>query len=264
VSHPLDSARERLKRADENIQNLNREILAFLAPAPIVTLAVNVRTRNPIITDEDREMFEKLKKFISSASVTPRLKVLTGEIIHHLRCAFDHLAWQLSSTDLQAKSPNQIEFPVFKERPKLCGITKDKMCRYCRKIEGIASPSALARIDSLQPYLRTDASRHLLWIIHDMDRNDKHRELVLLAYTGALNVNAMAQASGVAQMMPWEIKARSVHIIGPAKVEMKIQMAAQIALNEFSGREDQPIIPTLQNFLRFTSDAIESFAEEFA
>jgi hypothetical protein len=44
---------------------------------------------------------------------------------------------------------------------------------------------------------------------------------------------------------------------------MKAQMTAQVALNELSGREDQPIIPTLNNFLRFTIDAIESFAKEF-
>jgi hypothetical protein len=261
--HPLDGARERLKRADENIQNLNGEILTLLAPAPIIMLHVDVVAGKPIITDEDRETFKKLRDFIFSTSVTPRLKVLAGEIIHHFRCAFDHLAWQLSSADLQTKSSSQIEFPVFKERPKLCGITKGKICRYCRKVEGIASPSALARIERLQPYCGQDPARHPLWLIHDMDRIDKHRELILVACSGQLNLSANATIQGLGQIQPWEIKARNVVITGPAEVEMKAQMTAQITFNELTKRDDQPIIPTLQNLLRFTIDAVNSFAEEF-
>jgi hypothetical protein len=263
--HPLDGARERLKRADENIQNLNREILDFLKPAPIVVLDVDVDAERPIIDDADRAMLEKLKEFILSTSITLRLQVLTGEIIHHLRCGFDHTAWQLSSTDLQTTSPNQIEFPVFKERPKLCGITKDKMCRYCRKVQGITNPGALARIDSLQPYHRSDAARHPLWIIHEMDRIDKHRELILVACSGQINLNALAQIPAVGQFVPWEISPRSVQVTGPpTNVQMKAKLTAQVTFNEFSKRDDQPLIPTLQDLLRFASDAIESFTKDFA
>jgi len=261
--NPLDGAHERLKRADENIQNLNREIVILLAHAPIVVLPVDVAARKPIISDEDRKTFEKLREFIVSTSVPPRLKVLAGEIIHHLRCAFDHLAWQLSSAKFQAKSPNQIEFPVFKERPKLCGITKDKICRYCRKVEGIASPSALARIEWLQPYCGQNPARHPLWLIHDLDRIDKHRELILVACSGQLSINANTIIPGLGQIQPWEIRARNVLITGPAEVEMKAQMTAQITFNELTKRDDQPIVPTLQNLLRFTTDAVNSFAEEF-
>jgi hypothetical protein len=38
--HALDGARERLRRADENIQQLNQEIAGFLASVPIVNLGV--------------------------------------------------------------------------------------------------------------------------------------------------------------------------------------------------------------------------------
>jgi hypothetical protein len=262
--HPLDGARERLKRADENIRNLNREITDFLSPAPKVTLAVDYDAGEPIITDKDREAFEELKEFISSTAIPPRLKVLTGEIVHHLRCAFDHLAWQLSSAEFQTKFPTRIQFPIFMEEPEPCGVTKNKMSGYCRQIQGIASPTALTRIHTLQPYLRQNPSRDPLWLIHDMDRVDKHRELILVAFSGQLNVMANAVLPGIGLMVPWEVRPRVIQIVGQGKVDMKAEMTAQIALGELSERKDQPIIPTLQNFLRFTSNSIETFANEFA
>ncbi len=161
------------------------------------------------------------------------------------------MAWQLSSAEIQAKFPTRIEFPVCIEEPRSCGITKNKMSSYCRQIQGIASPTALTRIHRLQPYLRENPSRDPLWLIHDMDRIDKHRELILAAFTGQLDMQANAEIPAVGIMMPWEIRPRtgSVRIVGPTKVEMKAKMTVQIALGEFTKREDQPIIPTLQNFL---------------
>jgi hypothetical protein len=265
MPHPLDSARQRLKRAKENIENLNREIVDFLALVPVFTLPVNMATREPVITDVNREAYEKLAKFLKGATVDPRFSVLAGEIIHHLRSAFDHLAWQLSSLDFQTKSPSQIEFPIFKERPELCGITKKKISRYCRKVEGIASPSALARIEGLQPYNRGNPACDHLWLIHEFDRFDKHRKLVLTVCSMRMNIKSSAQVSAIGQINPWELKPRNVKLVGsPTNVKMNVKISAQISFAELSKREDEPIIPTLNNFLRFTTDAIESFAKEFA
>lgn len=37
MSHPLDRAHERLKRAQENIRNLNSEIAPLISSLPIIT-----------------------------------------------------------------------------------------------------------------------------------------------------------------------------------------------------------------------------------
>src|SRR6266850_676840 len=113
MAHPLDSARERLKRADENITNLNSEITELLAPFPRVRL----EGTEPKISEPDRQKFEVLRKLALSGTALPRFSVLAGEIVHHLRSAFDHVAWQLSSAAVRAASPNQIEFPVFPTKP---------------------------------------------------------------------------------------------------------------------------------------------------
>jgi len=263
LPHPLDSARERLKRAKENIRQLNAEIDEFLAPVPVVTFTAYENVK-PVFTEQDRKAFEELINFIKTRIVKPRFSVLAGEIIHHLRSSFDHLVWQLSSPDFQAKpAARKIEFPVFLKRPKPCSITKDKMSAYCRKVEGISSPSALARIEWLQPYTRPNPSRNSLWIIHDMDISDKHRELILAVYSMNVNLRAETQLLGFGEQMPWELNPRNFRIYGKSPVQVKGKMSAQITFREFSGREDEPIIPMLNKLLDFTTNTIESFAEEF-
>ncbi|MGH9643848.1 MAG: hypothetical protein ACRD3Q_15680, partial [Terriglobales bacterium] len=218
-----------------------------------------------VITDENRKAFEQLTQFIETETVPLRFTILAGETLHHLRSVFDHLAWQLSSADFQAKpAAAKIEFPVFSKAPKLCGVTKNEMCSYCRKVEGIDSPTALARIDSLQPHRRTNPLRDPLFLIHDMDKVDKHRELVLTVHSMKLSIKRSARAFGYVEQMPWEIGPRTVRLAGPPKMQMDIEMSAQISLGELRGREDEPIIPTLNSLLRFTRYAVESFAEEFA
>ncbi|HET9406023.1 MAG TPA: hypothetical protein VFO39_02185 [Candidatus Sulfotelmatobacter sp.] len=260
--HPLDGARERLKRADEDIRDLERAIAEFLAPVPVVTWTVE--GSEPIVTDENRKAFEELRKFIDGP-VNLKFRVLAGEIIHHLRSCFDHLAWELSSPGFRANpdSAREIQFPIYDKHPKPCGITRKQMCGYCRKVEGIASASALARIDSLQPYWASNPTRHPLWLIHNMDIIDKHRELKMANYIANLNINGEVRVTGVGRQMPWELRPRNVLILDVPQVDMKAKMFAQVTFSEFSGPGDESIIPTLQTLLRFTSDKIESFAIEF-
>ena len=79
-----------------------------------------------------------------------------------------------------------------------------------------------------------------------------------------MNISATAQATGIGEQMPWELRPRNVRIIGPpTNVEMKVKMSAQISFGEFNKRNDEPIIPMLQNLLRFATNSVESFADEF-
>jgi hypothetical protein len=97
-----------------------------------------------------------------------------------------------------------------------------------------------------------------------MDVYDKHRELVLAVFRMSMNLRAETLSYGFGeQQRPWETRPRNVRILGRSKMEVKVKMAAQVGLKEFSGRDDESLIPVLTNLLRFTSDSIESFAEEF-
>ena len=253
MAHALDGARERLKRADEHIRNLSDEIAPLIRCLPIIPFS----RERPTFTDEDRKNWDTLIK--ANTQIPPRLSVLTGEIVHHMRAAFDHVAWQLSSAKLRASNPTQIAFPVSLVDTS---TNKDELRRYKRQVEGISSPSGLARIQSLQPYHAGNPSAHPLSLIHDLDRIDKHRELVLVA--AALTTNIIIGLPALVEQHAFETKPRRVVAVGDS-MQVNGKISGQIALDgSLTGNgEDQPIIPFLENLSRFARNSVESFSSDF-
>ena len=258
--HPLDSARERLKRANENIVNLNGEVTDFLAPFP----RLKTTEINRVWSDDETQTFEELKKLSRDSKVPPRLSVLVGEIIHHLRSAFDHAAWQLSSPAARndPKIAKYIEFPVFPKEPKRG--TEDKPSSYDRKVKGIRSFTALIRIDELQPYKRADPLNHPLWLIHDMDIFDKHRELNLVVVAIGTSIRATGKQRVRAVKDSATGGMRIIGATGPQKVEVYVELSAQVTFSNVGTRENEPTIPLLQQLSGFAADSVELFSSEFA
>jgi hypothetical protein len=262
---PLDGARERLKRADENIRNLNVEVREFLSSVPKVTFRLG--ENNLVIDNYDRKAFQEIRERALAGKVIPRLSVLAGEIVHHFRSAFDHVIWQVSTDEGRRRFANEIEFPVA-EAPPECIRKPDgkvKHSAFCRKVQGVSSVTALTRIDSLQPYKRVGLDRFNspLLQIHLLDKFDKHRELVdvmLQPFARAVSqefhtVNTLKDsASG---------GFRIVSSTGPPKVKVYAEMFIEVAFTQLREWEAQPLIPFLQNLFRFTSDTVESFADGF-
>jgi hypothetical protein len=178
MDHPLDGVHGKLERAHENIVNLEREIRAFLETGPY-----------PVIPNDDPKVIQEALKAHANRVIPIRFSVLSGEIIHQLRSCLDHIAWQLSPQQRRESAPTAIEFPIFISKP----ADKDTIKGYERKVKGI-SDCGLRLIESLQPYHRdpscalTGPANHALWIIHDLDRIDKHRELIITL--GAFDVAA--------------------------------------------------------------------------
>jgi hypothetical protein len=258
MPHPLDGIHKKLERANENIRNLEREIAVHLAPVPLV----HFEGVHATVTQQDREAWEKLRDY-THQKVPLRFSILAGEIIHHLRSSLDHLAWQLSDPTTRDAARRWIEFPILDIDPGNCGMNKTKRSQFCRKVQSITSPTALARIDSLQPHRRSDPLDDPLWLIHDMDITDKHRELVLVAATARAYIVATGTLNIVmenkANVPPWGVPV----IIGMSKVDVGCDMSPQVAFEQFGKRENESIIPALTQLLRFTSNLIESFAGEF-
>jgi len=261
LMHPLDSARERLKRANENIRNLNSEVNVFLDPFP----RISWKGDNSVFTDADQHAFNVLRENALKNNTLPRFSVLAGEIVHHLRCAFDHIIWQLSTLEARARFATDIEFPVCDSRPKVCKWAPDKVkhSRYCGKVKGVASITALTRIDGLQPYNRTDPHNSPLLLIHNLDRFAKHRELNVVI----VNIGMSLQGRGLQGFRAVKDSATGgFQILGPAgppQMEMYGELSAQIMFAEFSERKGDPLIKFLNDLARFTSDSIEAFAVEF-
>ena len=115
-----------------------------------------------------------------------------GDAAHNLRSALDHLAFELNSkgyADTHQGAPlppadaKQSEFPIFGDEDS-AGSPGQGPTLFTSGLGKIKHAPAPARtiIEDVQPYKRgKDFRDHPLWLIHEMDRIDKHRDLVLTA-----------------------------------------------------------------------------------
>jgi hypothetical protein len=228
---------EKLNRADENIVNLNSEIDAFFQACRYPTLPKN----------DDEALLEAIE-YHKNLAIPPRFSVLVGEIIHHLRSCLDHVVWQFSSDEYRRDSFWKIEFPVFSDEP----IEKDALARYKGKVKGITNPDVLGLINDLQPYNAPDAADAPIWIIHDMDIVDKHRELILCPSTVRIEIPASLwpYADYDRSALPPEIEDDLYH---------NLKVVPQISFKNFGRREIQPVVPALKFLHSVVGEIVERF-----
>ena len=183
--HELDGINGKIKRADECIGNLDREITAFFS-----------QSQHPVIPNQDDKMFRIACDYHLGREIPLRFRVLAGEIIHHLRSCLDHLIWQLSSNEKRLKDPQGIGFPVFDTKP----VIKKEISRFARKVEGVSN-SVKTHIEGLQPYNGAYPPESPLFAIHQMDRFDTASNLFPLALRRALG-DDVRPAARIARSTP--------------------------------------------------------------
>jgi len=219
MTHEFAGIAEKLKRADENILNLQSEVVLFFKQCDY-----------PVIPKLNDENILEALGYHRTLKIPLRFSVLAGEIVHHLRSCLDHIIWELSD-DTYRTSPNfkYIEFPILEVRP----APKDEFTRYERKIKGVGNPDALTLIAQLQPYNRVNPILDPLLVIHNMDIADKHRELVIISTTGLIE--------GLNAHLAREFVRHLKGTVKPLTPELKRQfdqhgkITAQISFRDFGG-----------------------------
>jgi hypothetical protein len=98
----------------------------------------------------------------------PEIPAITGDVIHNLRCALDHLAFHLVQVGITfGETPpgkwEDIQFPIL---PSLKSYEDGKR----RRIQG-ARREAIEAIDALKPY---KGGCEALWLLRRLDNTDKH------------------------------------------------------------------------------------------
>jgi len=213
--------------------------------------------------DPKDQSWQQALDYHRDLQIPKRFSVLAGEIIHHLRSCLDHIVWHFSSDTAKLLHESALEFPVFCKP-----LTKDELRRYKRKIQGITNPSILALIERLQPYQRgTDAIDDPLCIVHDMDRFDKHRELVIvrpsaqIQFPAGTSVALVEQAFAYTQGKP--VPDDILAAIGRL-IKKHHHVTADIAFAQFGKWQTQPVVPSLAQLINSTSNVVELFAKEAA
>ncbi len=101
------------------------------------------------------------------------IPAIAGDIVHNLRCALDHLAFQLVSVGVEAGESRtekwaDIQFPIF-HSPASYEAGKG------RRIEGMRR-EAVEAIDRLKPY---QDGNDALWLLRQLDNTDKHNFILI-------------------------------------------------------------------------------------
>lgn len=222
---PIDGINEKLKRAHENIVNLEVEITRFFK-----------ESEHPIVGDEDLDVLYKKAEYLGKLRVPLRFSVLAGEILHHFRSTLDHMAWLLASAECRRKTPTKIEFPIFSQR-----FNKDGAPSLKGKIEMFPSITAQQIIERIQPYNGRDPLNDKLWLIHDLDRKAKHRELPLTITAfdgGSPQINAIGNfyADNPSAPMSFELA---------RKLKQNMKLAPIILFADFNKGQPQLMIESL-------------------
>lgn len=96
-----------------------------------------------------------------------RIATITGDVVHNLRSALDHLAWRLvveGSGEPPEKKAKRIYFPIYKHCNK---FSDDLAIRWM-------TAKHRNSIKPLQPFTQPDPDEHPLAILQDLSNQDKH------------------------------------------------------------------------------------------
>jgi hypothetical protein len=121
--------RIKIERAKQHFSDLERVVLAYRDK----TMRVGLAEDNPHSTH-----WETLPVYPFD------ILAIAGDVIHALRSALDHLAYQLAIVGSGKPPSRRVEFPIAKD-----GNTYE--AEKPRKVEGIR-PEAVKAIDALKPY----------------------------------------------------------------------------------------------------------------
>lgn len=175
-AHPLKGVRLKLDRAYEHLMALQHEIGEFFKLQP--HRFTHQRRANGT-------------EYVIRGNVVQEppesLPLIIGDCLQNMRSALDHLAWELGVSQVGGDPPSYTSFPIsrtydaFHERDNGGRLTSRSGLK---KIDTI-HPDAQTYIEGLQPYQRGEfeADTDPLWILNELARIDRHRNLSVIGST---------------------------------------------------------------------------------
>lgn len=156
----------KLTRAQRHVEDLRRAIVAACdGEGPPRVLATRRRF------DPENNLVLWIAERVPDVSDDWGLMV--GDAIHNMRCALDHLWWQLAIDHLGGKptdaEASEIQFPILT-------FSAPESFRRHRFLKHV-SPEAAARAEQCQRYDAPEEEVLLLTILATLSNRDKHREI---------------------------------------------------------------------------------------
>jgi hypothetical protein len=208
-----------------------------------------------------REVDESTSEYVFRVSHVPpipaELSAIIGDAIHNLRVSLDYLAWQLVIATGTKPPDDHTGFPVLTIAP-----TADRWGRTRPNISPGVSKDVRALLDDIQPYKRDDEPvHHDLAILHALDINDKHHEL-LVAIVGSFGMGYWGDAppmSGPFNVGPYTEGDEICRFTSSGTINFDPMMMFEVRLNEpVAGYKGQSLRPAelVRLQLRYVEDEV--------
>lgn len=155
----LIGVRAKIERANQHIKDLETAMRAF-------------RDQNPygFRIESDPQTGDEIHRVEMRRDTPISLPLVTGDALHNLRSALDHLAWQAHEAD-GGKPDKWTEFPVRKAAAEYKPADLAKKQKF--------SPRLIKLFESVQPY---QSGYGMLGVLHELNNFDKHRLLFVTAF----------------------------------------------------------------------------------
>jgi hypothetical protein len=239
------SADLKVKWADQHIRNMEK-ILRDIHEASARTIFANNNTE-PVGV----ELSIDFAPILAHQHV---MHMMTGDAVHNLRSALDHLAWGIVSA---FKDPDpKLYFPIDVELKSLIGK------RSFREIQSVAPDVADLIVNEIKPY----GAGNPFFKLSRLDRADKHRLLLVRTLSGRFRVYASEDDDYV----PEEAADSFILVASPTRVPKPGSRAA-IHNENYRGAafdihfgsglpfENEPVIPTLHQLTQLVTGVIQTF-----
>jgi hypothetical protein len=188
----------------------------------------------------------------------PRVSTVTGEIVHDLRSALDHLAWQCVEYVNPGEATKETAWPILAPGP----TPNKKGVRKPPKIAGGVSRTVTALVERTQPYMTVPEAPHLapLRVLHRMWIRDKHCKIAL---HGVL-AHGSTRGDRPTPSFAWTSELIAVHehhaelriIPDDPTVQVEGSVALQIVVQEAPGGKPSPLLETLEDASRIVREIV--------
>ena len=230
--------RVKIERAKKHLRDLAAEILTLTHTTIVHRDPKTGVPPNPIT-------FMWNPDFKTVPTLSFDVVAISGDIIHNLRSALDHLAHQLvfvGSPHLTTSTISRnIGFPIAESMAKYEAIKVGK-------VEGMR-PEAKKAIDRLKPY---KGGNDPLWRVHELDNIDKHRALFTVAHDFLFTSDWFGGA--------YLMKAENPTFPGvEPNVEQDIQVEIEKAISKSGVAGPDTLLPSLHDLVDVVENLVLGF-----
>jgi hypothetical protein len=239
----------------------------------------------PILSEDNPNTGDRRYYVGNILPIPADIPLITGDAIHNLRSALDHLAYELVSIHTKGKGPfdKGLYFPIGENAKDFCDRL-ERASKVKTKPSGVIQrigDDAIKHIRGIEPY--DGGASEFLWHLHQLDIIDKHHLLVTVTFQNSSQTMPPAQMAKMRSQLlgiewiptindsKWFLTDvpiprfsletdDTLDIIPKAQVQNEMNFPIEIAFGEPEIVKGKPVLDTLNR----TADMIYTIFMEFS